>query len=467
MGCAPPHASAKKFVPGGVLRRRPNPDLDADPPEQPIYLLLALLPAAAAAVFAAASAAVAALSGVRLAALQERLDGADRRAIERYVRRDATLEARWLVLRVLCVAVSALLLHPTLPLTGGVRIATAALVTALTYAIPSEIARAIVSRNPERATLFLLKFLRPVEWLVVPIADTIALFARRFSPPRDTRTEATDGVTEAEVEIIVNKGELTGALDHEQSEMIRNVLDFGDLTAEDVMVPRTQVTSIAADTPISNVLKIIAETQHSRYPVYQEGVDNVIGILHVKDLMHRLAETGSVSNATRLESILRQPVVFVPDSQPASTVLKDMRVGRHHLAVVIDEFGGFAGIVTLEDVIEEIVGDIQDEHDADDPPIVDLGNGRLAVDARIPVADLNRYLGTDLPDDGDYVSLGGLVVEQAGRVPEVGAKLLAFGLELSVTKADERHVETVELVTGKPTPETIPPRSSSSKMTAA
>lgn len=397
-------------------------------------------------------------------ALQERLDGADRRAIERYVHRDGTVEARWLVLRVLCVATSALFLQPTVPLEGGWKLPAAALLTALAYAIPSEIARALVSRNPERATLFLLKLLRPIEWLVAPIADSIAFLARRFSKPRDNSPETTDGVTEAEVEIIVNKGELTGALDHEQSEMIRNVLDFGDLTAEDVMVPRTHVTSIAIDTSISSVLKIIAETQHSRYPVYQEGVDNVVGILHVKDLMHRLAETGSLNHA-RLEAMVRQPVVFVPDSQPASTVLKDMRVGRHHLAVVIDEFGGFAGIVTLEDVIEEIVGDIQDEHDADDPPIVDLGNGRLAVDARIPVADLNRYLGTDLPDDGDYVSLGGLVVEQAGRVPEVGAKLQAFGLELSVTKADERHVETVELVTGKPTPETIPPRSS--KMTAA
>ena len=439
--------------------------MDADPPEQLVYLLLALIPAAAAAVFAAASTAVAALSGARLVALQERLDESDRRTIERYVRRSSTLEARWLMLRVLCVAVSALLLYRSLPLTGAPQIAAAALAAALAYATPSEIARAVVCRNPERATLFLLKLLRPIEWLVVPIADPIALLAGRFSASPDTSAETTDGVTEAEVEIIVNKGELTGALDHEQSEMIRNVLDFGDLTAEDVMVPRTQVTSIAVDTPINNVLKIIAETQHSRYPVYQEGVDNVIGILHVKDLMHRLAETGSVSNTTRLESMLRQPVVFVPDSQPASTVLKDMRVGRHHLAVVIDEFGGFAGIVTLEDVIEEIVGDIQDEHDADDPPIVDLGNGRLAVDARIPVADLNRYLGTDLPDDGDYVSLGGLVVEQAGRVPEVGAKLQAFGLEFCVTKADERHVETVEVVTGKPIPETIPPRSSS-KMAA-
>lgn len=423
-----------------------------------------MIPAASAAVFAAASAAVAALSGARLAALQERLNGADRKAIERYVHADSTVEARWLVLRVLGVAFSAVLLQNTLPITGGWQLAAAALLTALAYAIPSEIARALVSRNPEKATLFLLRLLRPVEWLIAPLADIIALLARAFSARSNPTGPDTEGVTEAEVEIIVNKGELTGALDHQQSEMIRNVLDFGDLTAEDVMVPRTHVTSLDVDTPIANVLKVIGDTHHSRYPVYRNGVDNIIGVLHVKDLMHRLAEAGTLDDAC-LEALLRKPVVFVPESQPASTVLKDMRVGRHHLAIVIDEFGGFAGIVTLEDVIEEIVGDIQDEHDTEEPPIVDLGNGRLSVDASIPVADLNRYLGTELPDDGDYVSLGGLVVEQAGRVPEVGAKLEAFGLQLYVTKADERHVETVELVTGKPTPETIPPRST--KMTAA
>jgi CBS domain containing-hemolysin-like protein len=135
------------------------------------------------------------------------------------------------------------------------------------------------------------------------------------------------------------------------------------------------------------------------------------------------------------------------------------------MAAVIDEFGGFAGIVTLEDVLEEIVGDIQDEHDADDPPIVDLGNGRLLVDASIPIVDINRYLSLDLPEDGDFVSLGGLLVERMGKVPKVGETLNALGVELTVREADERHVMKVELVHPRPTPETVPPRSS--KMSAA
>jgi CBS domain containing-hemolysin-like protein len=442
--------------------------LDPEPPELALRLLLALLPAITAAIFAAASAAAGAVSRARLAALQERFQGPGRKAIERYIKSQATIEARWLVARVLCIASSALLLEHVLPLDGLWRPALAATLTALAYSIPSEIARAVLSRNPERSVLVLLRVLQPVEWLVAPMADVIAWLAHSLARPPTGNSEAPSGVTEAEVEIIVNQGELVGDLDHDQSEMIRNVLDFRDLTAEDVMVPRTHVTSLDLETAISDVLKIISNTQHSRYPVYRQSVDNVVGVLHVKDLMHYLA-TKPTTDAP-LETLLRKPVVFVPESQPASTVLKDMRVGRHHLAIVIDEFGGFAGIVTLEDVIEEIVGDIQDEHDVGDPPIVDLGDGRLSIDASIPVSDLNRYLGTELPDDGDYVSLGGLVVHEIGKVPEVGEKLNAFGLDFSITEADERHVAKVELFTGKPAPETIPPRSSkprSSKMSAA
>lgn len=436
--------------------------LDSEPPEQTLRLLIALLPALAAAIFAAASAAAGGVSETRLVALQERFQGSRRRAIERYVEKDSTIEARWLVLRVLCVSLSALLFHSALPLEGWRLVIASALLTALAYALPSEIARAHVSRAPEKSILFLLRVLRPVEWLVAPFADLIAVLARWLAGQRTSNSEAPTGVTEAEVEIIVNQGEMLGDLDHDQSEMIRNVLDFGDLTAEDVMVPRTHVTCLDLTTPMSEALATITETQHSRYPVYRQSVDNVIGVLHVKDLMHRLATENSIEDI-KLENLLRKPVVFVPESQPASTVLKDMRIGRHHLAIVIDEFGGFAGVVTLEDVIEEIVGDIQDEHDQSDPPIVDLGNGRLSVDASIAVSDLNRYLGTELPDDGDYVSLGGLVVEQVGKVPEVGEKLHAFGLDLAVTEADERHVVKVELRTGKPTPETIPPRSTKGK----
>jgi CBS domain containing-hemolysin-like protein len=163
---------------------------------------------------------------------------------------------------------------------------------------------------------------------------------------------------------------------------------------------------------------------------------------------------------------LRTPVAFVPDSQSGSSVLKDMRAGRHHMAIVIDEFGGMSGALTLEDLLEKIVGDIRDEHDVDEPPIVDLGNGRLAVDASVPIADLSRYLGAELPVDGDYHSLAGFIIAQLGRVPEVGTQLTAYGLQFEVREADERRVSKVEITRLAP-PESIVPRSSSSRITAA
>jgi CBS domain containing-hemolysin-like protein len=263
--------------------------------------------------------------------------------------------------------------------------------------------------------------------------------------------------------MIVTEGELNGSLAREQSEMIRNVLEFGDITAGDVMVPRTQVTAFDIETPLVQALTLIAESGHSRYPVYSGSVDNVVGLLYAKDLL-RHANSKELEGKT-LEGLLRTPIAFVPDSQSGSSVLKDMRAGRHHMAIVIDEFGGMSGVLTLEDLLEKIVGDIRDEHDVDEPPIVDLGNGRLAVDASIPIADLSRYLGAELPSDGDYHSLAGFIIAQLGRVPEVGTQLAAYGLSFEVREADERRVVKVEITRLAP-PESIVPRSAS-RITAA
>jgi CBS domain containing-hemolysin-like protein len=189
-----------------------------------------------------------------------------------------------------------------------------------------------------------------------------------------------------------------------------------------------------------------------------------VGILHVKDLMHKIA---SGTGAVRIEDVMRKPVAFVPETQHASDVLRDMRVGRHHMSVVIDEFGGVSGIVTLEDLIEQIVGEIRDEHDAEDAKIIDLGDGRLLVDAGIPIVDLSRHLGTVLPEGKDYNSLGGFIVDQLGRLPRVGATLSALGYEFVVREADERHVSKVEIVI-PPTKAKAPSLSPrSSRMTAA
>jgi putative hemolysin len=421
-----------------------------------LKLALAAFPAVVAAFFGAANWSLAQLPGTRRAALRDSLEGAPRAALDRYIEFRPVIEARWLVVRAIGVALTAVLIADALPAwLAGWAPPLAAFIAVGSYAVPAEMLKAAATQAPERWATWSLRILRPVELLVAPLAATplwlSALVTRRLER---NRTEPPPAVTGNEVELIVNEGEMTGALDHEQSEIIRNVLEFGDVTARDVMVPRTQTISFEISVPVEEILKQVAEAAHSRYPVHREAVDNVVGVLHAKDLLHALAKGHAA--AVHLESILR-PAVFVPESQSAASVLKDMRAGRHHLAIVIDEFGGFSGIVTLEDLLEQIVGDIRDEHDVEEAPIADLGDGRMIVDASLPLADLSRYLGTELPADGDYHSLGGFLAAQHGRVPEAGAQLSMFGLEFIVREADDRRVSKVEIRREAP-PMSIAPR---------
>lgn len=444
------------------MPRHPRDTARVDSPSPPEFLLslvLGGLPAAAASLFAAASAAINTLSGARRTALRDALSGRARAALDRYIENGAAIESRWLVLRVLGIASGVLLLGRALPeMLGAWKTVLAALGALVAYGIPTEILRGLVIRAPERWAPLLLRVLRPFELVAAPIAAPMLwvgrLTARSVAAPPPPRAR----VTETEVEIIVNEGEQEGSLGHDQSEMIRNVLDFADATASDVMVPRTHVTAIDVETPVDELLRRIADSKHSRYPVYRNAIDNVIGVLHVKDLV-AFASNHELSEA-KLEDIVRKPVAFVPETRKASSVLAEMRAGRHHLAMVVDEFGGVSGVVTLEDLVEQIVGDIRDEAEAEEPPIVDLGNGRLVVDASMALADLSRYLGTELPQNGDYHSLGGMIVAQLGRVPRSGDKLSAFGLDFVVREADERRVAKVEILRVPPGPESIAPRSS-------
>jgi putative hemolysin len=422
--------------------------LDSIPPvETLIGFLIAAAPAAIVSVFGTASAALGALSSSRKTALREGLKGPERAALDRYLAHGLVIESRWLVLRVIGIATSAGLIVRELGSSiSGWAPLFASLAAVLAYGIPAEIARGVVLRAPERAAILALRYLRPIELLAAPLAAPLSFLGRLANKKVvvHPHTLPPPSVTETEVEILVNQSEAAGALDRDQSQMIRNVLDFRDLTAGEAMVPRTRVTAFDIEMLPSEVMRKIAESGHSRFPVYRDRIDNVIGILHAKDLLAYGANHESVDSLD-FQSILRRPVAFVPETHYASKVLKDMRAGRHHLAVVIDEFGGMCGIVTLEDLIEEIVGDIQDEHDVAEPDLFAVGeDGRMVVDASIPIAELSRHLGSEFPES-DAVTLNGFLMERAGRVPETGSTLTADGFDFHVRDADERRVLKVEV----------------------
>src|SRR6266403_3465006 len=227
--------------------------------------------------------------------------------------------------------------------------------------------------------------------------------------------------------------------------LIGNVLKIHDQTASDVMVPRVDIVALDAETPFPEVVKCMVEQGHSRVPVYRETLDDVIGFIHVKDVLGPVAER----RETKLAPILRK-VLFVAPSVPILDLLVQMRQARTHMAMVVDEFGGIDGLVTIEDVIEEIVGEIEDEHDVDAPPVLIVRpDGSIIADARIPIDAIEEQHGTRLrpPGEEDAVdTLGGLVFTLAGRVPKRG-EIIAHpdGIEFEVLDADPRRIKRLRV----------------------
>jgi CBS domain containing-hemolysin-like protein len=416
-------------------------------------IVLAALTAAVGSLFASADAALNALPEGRLEALvEDKEPGFTRFASDRL-----RLLSRWLVARVICVCVSAVLVDGVVrPALGAILAPVVSIVaTVVVYGMCFEVLATIARRRPEEVGRLALRWLVPFEWAVVPIAEPLAMLGRFIGARVPERATAADArLTETEVEWLVAKGEKAGALEKEPATMIRNVLDFKHLTAREVMVPRRRVSGIELSTPLAAVLEHVAKDGHSRYPVYRESLDNVIGLLYVKDLFDVLRRNKLAD--TKLEELLRKPVLFLAETQPALSVLREMRSKRLHLAIVSDEFGGTSGIVTLEDIIEEIVGEIRDEYDTEEvTQIQKLAEGRFVADAAIPLGDLELHLGKKLPDEGEFESLGGLIIHRAGRVPEVGASIKLDGYDLIVREADEKRVVKVEIVRAEP--ELAPP----------
>jgi CBS domain containing-hemolysin-like protein len=367
------------------------------------------------------------------------------RAFRRYATDPLRILSRWLVGRVVALSAATVLLAEATHRAGleGLTFPVAVIGTVLSYGTFTEILGTLARRRPERAGALALVFLRPLEWALVPLADPLAIVGRAVGRRVPKARSADARITETEVEWVLSEGEKAGAIANEPAEMIRKVLDFKDLTAREVMVPRRHILGIEISTPLDDVLALVAREKHSRYPVYRETIDNVVGQLYAKDLF-ALVREGPLADH-RLSAVIRAPVMFVSESQSAAKILQDMRSKRLHMAIVSDEFGGTAGLVTIEDILEEIVGDIRDEKDRDDP-IQRLGDGSVVADASVSIADLEQALGKPLPDDGEFESLGGLIVSRAGRVPKVGATLRVDGLKLIVREADETRVVKVEIV---------------------
>lgn len=316
------------------------------------------------------------------------------------------------------------------------------------YGLLTEVAVAVGRHRARQIAPTALGWVRPIGWVLAPFAFPMALMGRVMRRWLSERSqEHVAEMTEKEVEYVVEAAEQAGAVDAVSGEMLQNVIDLKELIAREIMVPRTQVVALDIHTPFDAAVARMSEEGHSRVPLYDGQIDNVVGVLVTKDLF-RVATTPKDKGAERsLEALARKPVIMVSDTQPVTSVLRELQVKRMHLAMVVDEFGAILGLVTLEDILEELVGDIRDEHDDHaDSDLVEQAPGRYLARATIAVSDLGEKLGVHFPEDGDYTTLGGFLSARAGKVPSVGTVVLWDSLRFVVREGDKRRATKVEIV---------------------
>jgi len=235
---------------------------------------------------------------------------------------------------------------------------------------------------------------------------------------------------------------MEGVVDKEEQEMIENVLELTDSTADEIMTPRTDIVAVEISSDLQTVVGTINQAGHTRVPVYEESIDNIIGFVYAKDL---LSEIGRDAGSFKLRDKLR-PAFFVPETKPLRTLLHEFQNRKLHIAVVLDEYGGTAGIVTLEDILEELVGEITDEYEEIAPKsIKKIDAETVEVDARMYVNDLNDELELNLPEDEDYDTVGGFIFSHLGYIPKAGASFDYGKLHFTVTSAEPRRVRTIRI----------------------
>jgi putative hemolysin len=310
--------------------------------------------------------------------------------------------------------------------------------------------------HSERIALFVA---RPIDFLARlagPLVRFLVWATNLIAKPfGGQRRRGMPIVTEEEIKTLVDAGEEGGVIEEEEKEMIYSIFEYGDTVAREVMVPRMDVLAIDVETPLLEAMDAVIHHNHSRVPVYQESIDNIVGILYAKDLLKVLHEKGRVgANEVRVADILR-PAAFAPESKRVSELFEEMQKRRIHMAVVIDEYGGTAGIMTIEDILEEIVGEIQDEYDqAEELEIQPAGENEWLINARANLGNINDALHVHFPvDEAD--TLGGYIYAQLGKVPLPGDEVRHEDVLLKVVNVAGRRIGKVrvQLLNGEPTEE--------------
>jgi CBS domain containing-hemolysin-like protein len=286
-----------------------------------------------------------------------------------------------------------------------------------------------------RATLGLLLAFRYALWPMLAVMLAFDLPIRRLHGVVESEG-ANSEAAKAEILQAASEGHAEGAVGADEVEMIESVMEFGRTRAGGIMTPRTDLVALPVETPWRDACRQIVQAGHTRVPVYEGDLDNIIGVLYAKDLLQFVAD----GQGAELRQIMRKPY-FVPETKPLDDLLREFKRRKVHIAVVLDEYGGTAGIATIEDVLEEIVGSIADEYDSDEPEeMKQIDDTTVEVDGRMRIGELNDAVGLELPDDEDYDTVAGFVFAELGYIPQVGERLDSHAAKFTVLAADERKI---------------------------
>lgn len=300
----------------------------------------------------------------------------------------------------------------------------------------------------QKAEWFCMITVMPIHYISIILSPFIRLLSvstkfvlRILGMKTEDQEEA---VTEEEIRALLKMGNESGTFEDEEREMIDSVFAFNDRTAREIMVPRREVFVIDIDEPFEGLIDEILNSRHSRIPVYEENIDNIIGVLHIKDVMIELRKSGEQSVDVR--HLLHKPF-FVPESKEADELFRTMQAVRHHMAVLVDEYGGFSGIVTVEDLVEEIMGDINEEYEEVTPDMIQINDGEYVLDGSLLIEDLNEKLNLKLETE-NYDTLSGYLIEQLGHIPEKEDRdvIKADNLEFTVEEVKDNRISRTRLV---------------------
>lgn len=293
--------------------------------------------------------------------------------------------------------------------------------------------KSIAKESPESFAMFSAPFLRILVKILTPANFLFKQWKRLISLV--VKTSGEEAITEEELLTIVEEAEQGGCIDKEESALIQNAIEFNELEAMDIFTPRVDVIAIPNDTPKDDIAKLFAKTGYSRLPVYEENIDNIIGILYQKDFYNYM-----VPNDDVLENHIR-PVLFITKNRNIGDLLKELQNKKMHIAVILDEFGCTVGIITLEDILEELVGDIWDEHDTIEQEIESISDSEYLVSGKANIEHLLEELGAG--DETDVMTVGGWVMKMLHRIPTEGDSFTKDNLEVTVRKMNDRRIEKV------------------------